>query len=106
MYGWPRLFVAVSLSMSSKVKVRLTRKLAECIDGVDLSSRRVGDVVSLSPSEARLLVAEGWATPEHPGSAPEPPSTEAPRVTDPIDRSRGGSGRPYPRVPGADSAGE
>jgi hypothetical protein len=45
------------------VKVRLTRKLAECIDGVDLSDRRVGEVIDVEPVEARLLLAEEWAVP-------------------------------------------
>lgn len=45
------------------MRVRLTRKLAECIDGVDLSSHRVGDVLALSRREAELLIAEGWALP-------------------------------------------
>jgi hypothetical protein len=40
--------------------VRLTRKLAERIDGVDLSESHVGDTLYLSPHDAELLVAEGW----------------------------------------------
>ena len=46
------------------MKVRLTRKHADCIDGVDLCAREVGDVFDLSEPEARLLVAEEWAIPE------------------------------------------
>ena len=46
-----------------RVQVRLTRKLAEEIDGVDLSTRQVGDVFRLPEAEARLLVAEDWAVP-------------------------------------------
>lgn len=42
-------------------QVRLTRKLAEVIDGIDLSSKRVGDLLELTPREAETLVAEGWA---------------------------------------------
>jgi hypothetical protein len=41
--------------------IRLTRKLAECVDGVDLSRAREGDVLDLSPREGELLIAEGWA---------------------------------------------
>ena len=44
-----------------RVRVWLTRKLAERIDGVDLSGRQVGDVLELSPREAALLMAEGHA---------------------------------------------
>lgn len=43
--------------------VRLTHKLAAAIDGIDLSTRHVGDRLALPPREARLLVAEGWAEP-------------------------------------------
>jgi hypothetical protein len=42
-------------------RVRLTRKLAERIDGVDLSDRRVGETIDVLPAEARLLLAEQWA---------------------------------------------
>src|SRR4051794_2952092 len=45
------------------MRVYLVRKLAEKIDGVDLSAHDVGDVLDLSPSEARLIVAEGWGIP-------------------------------------------
>jgi len=48
------------------VQVRLTKKLAEAIDGIDLSDRRVGDVVDLSKHDAEMLLAEGWASPVEP----------------------------------------
>jgi hypothetical protein len=71
--------------MSNRVPVRLIRKLAQYIDGIDLGSRRVGDVFEASLSDARLLVAEGWATvasesplpPEPPGSGPSRPTDTA-----------------------------
>ena len=43
------------------MSVRLTRKYAEAIDGVDLSRADVGDQLSLSPRDAEMLIAEGWA---------------------------------------------
>ena len=43
--------------------VRLTRKYAEAIDGIDLSQREVGDRLPLPSRDARMLVAEGWAEP-------------------------------------------
>jgi hypothetical protein len=43
------------------MKVRLTKKLAECIDGVALHDYSVGDVLDLPQTEARLLLAEEWA---------------------------------------------
>lgn len=44
------------------MRVRLTKKLAERIDGVDLSRWRVGQVLDLPLEDARLLLAEQWAT--------------------------------------------
>ena len=46
------------------MKVRLTRKYAERIDGVDLQGRNPGDLLDLPPLEAKILVAEQWAVPE------------------------------------------
>ena len=62
------------------MQVRLTRKLAEVIDGIDLSDRRVGDVVELPRHDAEILLAEGWA------SAVEPPFGAGTRRTDANDR--------------------
>jgi hypothetical protein len=80
------------------MQVRLTRKLAECLDGIDVSRFREGDIVDLTPHDAALLIAEGWAAPYAPpvggpsraldgdGNAPgrphepaSPPDREAPR---------------------------
>jgi hypothetical protein len=44
------------------MRVRLTRKFAERIDDVNLEGAYVGDVLDLSEREARLLIAEDWAT--------------------------------------------
>ncbi len=52
------------------MKVRLTKKLADCIDGVILSGRRVGEVIDLPVNEAQLLVAESWAVAVEPPSQP------------------------------------
>ena len=43
------------------VRVRLTKKLANRMDGVDVSPHRVGDILELPAAQARLLVAEEWA---------------------------------------------
>jgi hypothetical protein len=63
-------------------KVRLTRKFANLIDGVDLSHRHAGDELELSDRDARLLILEGWASaadlsPKH---APERSSAKKPRA--------------------------
>jgi hypothetical protein len=41
--------------------VRLTKKLAERLDDVDLAAFNVGDAVALPFRAAMLLIAEGWA---------------------------------------------
>jgi hypothetical protein len=46
--------------------VVLTRKLAETIDGINLGGHTVGDRLPLSPRDAELLIAEGWAEPTPP----------------------------------------
>jgi hypothetical protein len=45
------------------MRVRLTKKFAEVLDGVDLKQWRVGDVFLVTRHEAELLLAEGWAEP-------------------------------------------
>jgi hypothetical protein len=47
-----------------EVKVLLTKKYAERIDGVDLRRREVGDILDLPAEKAHLLVAEEWAMPD------------------------------------------
>jgi hypothetical protein len=46
------------------MKVRLTKKLAEQLDGVDVSGHQEGDVFELSAHDAAMLVEERWAIPE------------------------------------------
>lgn len=43
------------------VRVRLTRKLANQINGVDLSAVRVGDHILVPNAVASMLIQEGWA---------------------------------------------
>lgn len=45
------------------VPVRLVRKYANAIDGVDISTAVVGDRLPLPARAAGLLLAEGWAEP-------------------------------------------
>jgi hypothetical protein len=56
------------------MKVRLMRKHAECIDGVDLRGHQPGDLLDLPAEDAHLLMAEQWAVPERRehGDAPGP----------------------------------
>ena len=41
--------------------VRLTAKLADVMEGVDLSAYAEGDVVDLPDREAELLISGSWA---------------------------------------------
>ena len=50
-----------SSNRSATVRVRLIRKMAQQVDGVDISTHSVGETFELSAAEAGLLVAEGWA---------------------------------------------
>jgi hypothetical protein len=45
------------------MRIRLTRKLAESLDGVDLSSYGPGEVIDLPQRDAALVIAERWAVP-------------------------------------------
>jgi hypothetical protein len=45
------------------VKLRLTRKFAQRINGIDLSSVQAGDDIEVSEHEAEILMREGWASP-------------------------------------------
>ena len=51
----------VTQSASLLMKVKLVRKFANAINGIDLSHARVGDVLELSAYHAALLIGEGWA---------------------------------------------
>jgi hypothetical protein len=61
-------------------RVRLTRKYADRLDGIDLSWFAVGDVLELPLWQGQLLIAEHWAEPvTGPPDAPESKTTTAPR---------------------------
>lgn len=46
------------------MRVRLVRKLADLLDGVDVSGHSSGDILELTRRDAELLIAERWAVPE------------------------------------------
>jgi hypothetical protein len=87
------------------VRVRLTRKLADRIDGIDLKRYHVGDVLELPPADAQLLVAEAWALVERrrhnraaTGATPRRRSNDRPASARPR-RHRGGHIVVRPRRP-------
>jgi hypothetical protein len=43
------------------MRVRLKVKLAEVVEGVDLSPYTEGDVIEISERDGRLLISGGWA---------------------------------------------
>ena len=43
------------------VRIRLTRKFAAFLNGLDLSRINVGDIVFLPERDAVMLIREGWA---------------------------------------------
>ena len=57
------------------MKVWLTRKLAERLDGINLTHYRVGDLLDLPQREADLLIAERWAVAHASARRPRPVAT-------------------------------
>ena len=42
-------------------RVRLIKKLASALNGVDLSNVQIGDVIRVPEATAAMLIREGWA---------------------------------------------
>jgi hypothetical protein len=42
------------------MRVRIVRKLADRVDGIDLTNHGVGEVIELPEMDGRLIVAERW----------------------------------------------
>jgi hypothetical protein len=61
--------------------VRLTKKLAETMDGVDLTQCAEGDVIELPTRRAELLIAEGWAEPAFSNAQPTRHSQRTPIIS-------------------------
>jgi RNA-binding protein YlmH len=56
------------------VRIRLTRKLAGRLNGIDVSNQQVGDIIELPDKAAAILIAEGWAEAvAEPPAAPHTP---------------------------------
>ena len=52
------------------IRIQLTRKLANCLDGINVSGCAVGDVLDLPERSAAMLIAEGWAMAVQAGALP------------------------------------
>ena len=53
--------LAYVIERAPPVRIRLTRKFAACLNGLDLSRINVGDIVFLPERDAVMLIREGWA---------------------------------------------
>jgi hypothetical protein len=58
------------------MRVKLVRKFANRLNGIDLTGFNVGHVIDVKPHEAALLVAEGWAVIEAPPGGREVRNSE------------------------------
>ena len=47
--------------MNEVERVRLIKKLASVLNGLDLSKIEVGDIIVLPNAAAAMLIQEGWA---------------------------------------------
>ena len=61
------------------MRIRLVRKFANAINGIDLATVSVGDVVELKLPQAVLLIREGWAEPLEEPSGKSPDQLKKPR---------------------------
>jgi hypothetical protein len=59
------------------VHIRLTRKLAGRLDGIDVSNQQVGDIIELPDKAGAMLIAEGWAEAVAQRPVPRTPATKA-----------------------------
>ena len=45
------------------MRIRLTKKFANVLNGVDLTQASVGRLMTVSDRDGEMLIAEGWAVP-------------------------------------------
>jgi hypothetical protein len=72
--------------LTPQTSVRLTRKYADVIDGVDLRDAEVGDELRLAPHDADVLIAEGWAEYSQQFDGPQPRMLAADKAARPRRR--------------------
>jgi hypothetical protein len=68
--------------LRASMRIVLMRKLANSMDGVDVSDRQVGDVLDLPAADAHALVAEQWAIFDRRDGHPRVVRLERRRATD------------------------
>jgi hypothetical protein len=77
------------MTQADRLRVELVRKLADYLDGIDVSNHQQGDIIDLSRHDAQMLIAEGWALPFYEATrVVRTPGTLLDSVvaTDPIER--------------------
>src|ERR1041384_7511782 len=52
---------STNFALRSQMRVRILRKLADRLDGVDLTPCDVGELIDLPEHDGALVVAENWA---------------------------------------------
>jgi hypothetical protein len=52
---------STNFALRNEMRVRILRKLADWLDGVDLTHCDVGEVIDLPEHDGALVVAENWA---------------------------------------------
>ena len=77
------------------MRVRLIKKFAEMINGIDLSLARVGSLMTVSDRDGEMLIAEGWAVPHFHASTTADQRQEAADRVRPLP--------PLRRQPGSDA---
>lgn len=56
--------------------IKLVRKFANVINGIDLTNVGVGDVLDSKARDASMLITEGWAEPAMSVHVSQPPSKQ------------------------------
>ena len=59
------------------MRIRLTKKFANVLNGVDLTQASVGRLMTVSDRDGEMLIAEGWAVPHFRARTARSPQAEA-----------------------------
>ena len=59
------------------MRIRLTKKFAHVLNGVDLTQASVGRLMTVSDREGEMLIAEGWAVPHFRARTVSSPQAQA-----------------------------
>jgi len=70
------------------MRIRLTRKFANLINGIDLSDCLPGDDLDVSKRDGDILVAEGWAQVADDSATPTPKRKQKVKPQKPRKRRR------------------